>query len=451
MNWRNKIVEQYVLPLGDLVTGGSFMRHLRRLRWETAQSADYLQALQLKRLDSMLNHATAHSSYYKALQISAGQDVVSRLQSFPILDKQTLQQQQAALCTLPERHLLRQASSGSSGQRSEVFWTKEEQSIHRATQILWWEWAGYKLGAPILQTGMTPERGFIKTIKDKLLSTYYMVAFVPTEQSLHSALHWAAHQKHPFLGGYASSLYVLSQYAGHIPQPPQFAGAISWGDKLFDHYRRSIESAFDTKVYETYGTAEGMMMAAQKDLPYMYIMTPNVYIEILDDEGNEVPDGTMGHVVVTSLVAKAMPLIRYKIGDLAVKLPQAAYPKKRELALPLLQKVIGRDTDIVKTHSGKSLVVHSFTGIFEHIREIRQFCVIQETLDSIRIQYIPAHDFRPDILSHITQKIQSYLQEPAFSIEYEPVSFIPPTPSGKPQIIQSLIWKNGATNSNTPG
>ena len=69
------------------------------------------------------------------------------------------------------------------------------------------------------------------------------------------------------------------------------------------------------------------MIAAQLDLEYMYIMTTSVFVEILDDDGFEVENGKMGNVVVTCLNAFAMPLIRYKVGDLAIKLPESEYPK----------------------------------------------------------------------------------------------------------------------------
>jgi phenylacetate-CoA ligase len=183
------------------------------------------------------------------------------------------------------------------------------------------------------------------------------------------------------------------------------------------------------------------MIAAQKDLEFMYIMSPNVYLEILDDNGNVVPDGLMGNVVVTSLVAKSMPLIRYKIGDLAIKLPKSEYPVKRDLQLPLLKKVIGRDTDIVKTPSGKFMVVHTFTGIFEHFTEIEQFCIVQHNIESIEILYIPREIFKISILHSIEDLIQKYLEEPSFKIFFKEVECIPPTPSGKPQIIISNISK----------
>lgn len=439
MQLYNTILENLILPLGDRLTGGSFMRQLSRLRREVRLKESQLLELQNTLLLQVLQHATTQAPFYEAYANSGGVPPTDWLKQFPILDKNTLRERQVDLLTTPLQKLLQQSSSGSSGIQSVVFWTKEEQSVHRATQILWWEWAGYHLGMPTVQTGITPDRGFIKTIKDKLLNTYYFVAFVPEKDNFKKALEWASGKNTVFLGGYASSLYVLSQIALENGSNVKFSGAVSWGDKLFDHYRASIDKAFGAKIRETYGTAEGMMIAAQKDLPYMYVMTPNVYLELLDDDGNEVPDGEMGHVVVTSLVATGMPLIRYKIGDLAIKLPREEYPEKRELALPLLKKVIGRDTDLVKTRNRKYMVVHTFTGIFEHISQIEQFCVVQENLDGIKIRYIPRHGFNVMVLDRISKQIQAYLKEPDFNIEFEQVDDIPPTPSGKPQIIISKL------------
>jgi phenylacetate-CoA ligase len=180
------------------------------------------------------------------------------------------------------------------------------------------------------------------------------------------------------------------------------------------------------------------MMAAQYDLDYLYQMSPYVYMELLDDAGEQVPDGQIGHVVVTNLDSFAMPMIRYRIGDLAIKLPKAAYPANRALQLPLLQKVVGRDTDLVKTRSGKYMVVHSFTGIFEHLPQISQFCVVQHHLDAIDILYIPGEGFNPSILDHVQQKIHEFLGEP-LPIRFQEVSEIAPTKSGKPQLIVSHL------------
>jgi phenylacetate-CoA ligase len=264
-----------------------------------------------------------------------------------------------------------------------------------------------------------------------------LFAFGLTKENVKRALNWSR-DKSPVVGGYASSLYVLSQLAEKENSQITFKSAISWGDKLFDHYRANIERVFKCKVYETYGASEGLMMAAQKDLDFMYIMLPCIYIEILDDDGNEVPDGEIGNVIVTSLVHEAMPLIRYKLGDLAIKLPKEQYPECREIALPLLQKVIGRETDIVETKSGKKLIVHSFTGIFEYYPSIKQFCVIQIDLEGVEIEYIKDDNFKITDIESIGHRLRELVGED-FEFKFTEVEFIAPTNSGKPQIIISKL------------
>lgn len=338
-----------------------------------------------------------------------------------------------------KKKLIRSSSSGSTGVQSVVFMNKDEVSEIRAIQTLWWEWAGFKFGQPLIQTGITPNRGLVKTIKDFLLRTKYISAFSHDEKEIFELLNNLNGTNDRILAGYASSLYVMAEIAKKCNiKDVQFKTSISWGDKLFAHYRNLIESTFNTKVYETYGAAEGLMIAAQKDLDYLYLMTPSVYLELLDDNGKPVQDGEIGHVVVTSLIAKSFPLIRYKIGDLAIRLPKEEYPENRKLSFPLLKKVVGRETDLVKTRSGKSMVVHSFTGIFEHIPEVKQFRVIQNTFDAIEIEIIPGPNYKPQIASEISEKIIGNLGE-RIEITYKEVDFIPASPSGKPQMIKSHL------------
>lgn len=429
-----------IIPSGDFLLRSSFNFHLKNIRKETVLSSAQLDKLQKEKLNRVLSHASSQSIYYAALSVKGISNPVAWLKNFPVLTKEVLNAQRNNFLTAPVRKLNKHNSSGSSGVQVTVYLSDEEQDIDRATQVLWWEWAGYRIGNPIVQTGMNPKRSFVKRLKDFFFRTKFIMAFSHSVPDLENALAWASKKRQPVLAGYASSLYVLAKLAGEMKLTIPFKTVITWGDKLFDHYRTKIEKTFQAKVYETYGTGEGFKIAAQKDLPYMYIMTNNVYLELLDDEGNEVEDGKMGHVVVTSLNGYAMPLIRYRIGDLAIKLPKDKYPEKRDLGFPLLQRVVGRDTDLVKTQSGKYMVVHSFTGIFEHVPEITQFCVIQRELSGIEIEYVPALNFQPQVLERIRLQIISALGE-EFVINFKAVSEIKPTKSGKPQIIQSKLPK----------
>ncbi len=430
---RNLLLEHLVLPMGDTMIGGSMMSELRKLRKMNGDAQ-----FQQEKLMKVLQHAAKKSPYYKELNIPFHEDPVTYLKRFPILTKQMLRSETDRLLTMPVHGLSRECSSGTSGFQSIVYWTKLEQSQHRATQLLWWEWAGFRMGDPILQTGITPNRKLIKGIKDKLLNTYYLQAFSHSEEDVKKAFDWVKSKKDPVLAGYASSLYVLAQFAEKMGEQLHFKTAISWGDKLFPHYRRQIERVFGTEVHETYGSAEGLMMGAQKDLDHMYLMNQNVFFELVDDDGNDVKEGEMGHVIVTSLNAYAMPLIRYRIGDLARMLPRDQYPVKRSMDYPIIEKVIGRDTDLVRTPGGKVLVVHSFTGIFEHIPEISQFRITQEKLSGIKVEFVPGEGYHEQLLDKIREKLDENIREP-FEVEFIERNQIPPSASGKPQLIISKI------------
>jgi phenylacetate-CoA ligase len=183
------------------------------------------------------------------------------------------------------------------------------------------------------------------------------------------------------------------------------------------------------------------MIATQDDHPYYYILSPHVYVEILDDDNKPVPDGEMGHIIVTRLDTFSMPLIRYKIGDLGIKLPKDKYPKERKYAFPLLQKIVGRETDVVVLPDNRKLTVHSFTGIFEYILEIKQFKVVQEHTKGITIEYIKSINFTDQALVKAESDLRDKIRDSTFQIDFKEVNYITPSKSGKPQIVESRLKK----------
>ena len=435
----NSFIENSLLPFGDLLLQTSFIKNLKKCRKQDQLNADQLGILQKKRLSEILTFTTQNAEFYKKLEIEIDQaNPISSLKKFPVISKREINEFKDEILTRPANSLNKISSSGSSGLQSTVYLSKNEISITRAQQTRWWEWAGYKLGDSVLQTGISPDRSLVKKVKDYFLKTKYVHAFalLPEEIKLILKESKKKHVKNFF--GYASSLYVFAEIAAEEGIDIKFESMLCWGDKMFESYRKKIKNVFACDVQETYGCTEGFMIASQHDLKYLYIMTPWVYLELLDENGQEVKDGEIGQVVVTSLFAKAFPLIRYKLGDLAIRLPKEKYPKNRKFAYPLLEKVIGRDTDIIKTSSNKSMIVHSFTGIFEYYPEIRQFQVTQDKLNEIQIKYISNQGKIDSQLNEIKNKIIQNLKED-ITITFKEVSEIPNSPSGKPQIIKSTL------------
>ena len=269
-----------------------------------------------------------------------------------------------------------------------------------------------------------------------------MKAFGLSEQELTEVSKKMTASKMSYLAGYPSVINQLALSTTANNLTPNIKGIVCFGDKLFEHHKENIKTAFgdDLRLVDTYGCAEGLLMACQYDTPYYYIMSPHVYIEIVDDEGKPVKDGEIGNVLITCLTNEAMPLIRYKLGDLAIKLPKSKYPEGRSLNYPMLQKIVGRETDVIKSKNGMILNVHSFTGVMEYYEGIKQYKVIQETLGAITIQYIVDDNFSfdPSVLTEISKKLND-LTKSDLKINFEAVSFIAPSGSGKPQIIESKV------------
>ncbi|MDZ7648840.1 MAG: hypothetical protein U5K54_17625 [Cytophagales bacterium] len=159
----------------------------------------------------------------------------------------------------------------------------------------------------------------------------------------------------------------------------------------------------------------------------------------LIEQGQEVSPGELGYVVVTRLDGYSMPLIRYYLGDFAIKEdPAKVCGCGRNF--PMLKQIVGRDTDIVKTHSGRMLIVHFFTGILKHFSCDQTIPdSSEENLDGFILEYIPELDlFEMQILNDIQEIIESKINE-EIKIEFLKVDEIKPTASGKPQIIKSFL------------
>ena len=438
----NKSLEHVVLPIGDQFAGGGFIQWLRKYRREQWLPGENLRAMQMERLIRILDHARENVPYYRNIKLGSS-DPLESLAQFPIIRKADINGNVDRLVTRPINELIGESGSGSSGYQGTVYMDKSAQASQRAMQALWFEWCGYRMGDSILQTGMTMDRGFVKRSKDLFLKTEYVPAFDLQPSSIRQMLDKAAENSRQYLFGYASSLYVLARSAVESGRTDvHFKYAVSWGDKLFSHYRKTIKEAFGCETLDTYGCTEGAMVGAECPYGKFHLSINQCLIEIVDDDGLPVPPGQMGKVLATRLDNFAMPLIRYYLGDLAELEPGTSKKCECGRELPLLRRVVGRDTDIVRTRSGKSLIVHFFTGLFEHIPEIAQFKIIQSNLDEIDIQYIRGPGFNPCVLQTVEDKIANLLQE-RLSINWIETSKIEPTKSGKPQIIQSSIAVSG--------
>ncbi len=407
---------------------------------------DKLVALQNTKLAELVRVAYAEVPLYRDLfdANNVSPDDVKSLEDIvklPIITKDILKSGYPERCTRKTGWPVREYfTSGSTGRPFAMLVDNLSMSQARALMLLRANYGGWELGDSVLQTGVSPQRGLVKKIKDILFGVYYVSAFDLTDKTLDGCLELMVQNRIKFLMGFPGSIFALAERASANNVKCKLDGVITWGDNLYEHFRKKIEKQFECRVTDTYGCGEGIQVAAQCPDGYdgYHIFMPHVHVEIVDDEGIPVSRGESGNILLTRLDPGAMPLIRYKIGDVGRLSKMSVCPCGR--GFDLLGELDGRDSDFIYTPKGNKLIVHFFTGIFEYYPEIKEFCIVQEKIDEIKVKFVPEDTFRNEILTKIKHEILEK-GDSSLDIQFESVSKIENKRGKRRFVVQSQEFK----------
>ncbi|MEM2291979.1 MAG: phenylacetate--CoA ligase family protein [Nitrososphaerota archaeon] len=249
--------------------------------------------------------------------------------------------------------------------------------------------------------------------------------------------------------GYSSSLAILADLCkkrGSLVKPRLvFTGA----DFLTAKNRALIKSAFGCELFDYYGCIEFSLLAWEcgEHVGY-HINVENVLVEFIKD-GEAVAPLERGEIVCTSLVNYAMPLIRYRLGDVGVPLNDQC-PCGR--TLPLIKIVEGRVDDFLTTLDGRIISGQIFSENypFEDWEKegIKQFRVIQERRDKLTLKVAVRRGVFNEVpvLEKAKRKLQEVFGED-MNIEFQVVDELEKDPSGKIRIAISKVPVNWAASN----
>ncbi|MGL6073589.1 MAG: phenylacetate--CoA ligase family protein [Fimbriiglobus sp.] len=420
-----------VLPAVAIKRGS---RHLRDLAWlERSQfeSRAEIEARQLAMLQATLRHTYVTVPYYRQRWTAAGlhPDAVRSLNdlaAFPVLTKADIRAHNLELLSdaYKGQKLREKTTSGSTGVPLRIFLDERGAQFKTAMTLRSDEWSGWRRGQRVAKVWGNPEyrhEGWRGRLRNAIIDrAIYLDTIQLNDDRIREFVASLRDHRPGLLFGHAHSLYLVAcRLKAMKIDDIRPNGIISTSMPLHDWQRSTIEQVFGTKATNRYGCEEVSLIACECERHEgLHLASESVFTEVEPD----------GKLLVTDLTNFAMPLIRYRVGDV-VRL--ADKPCSCGRGLPMISKIEGREADYVLTPAGNLISGISLTENFAmHIPGVAQLQIIQESRTELRLKLVRGDGFTEASHRKITELVLS-LFGPTMKHTVEFVDLIPQEPSGK--------------------
>ena len=368
----------------------------------------------LERLRYTVRYAYEQTAFYREQYDQLGFDPYSDFSfddfaTLPVLTRQDVQVRAKKMLahSVSLSQLRKDATGGSTGQPAEIWLGPNE----RGWALSCSEWFRSQLGVPEgtptgLLWGHNLDPQASSSLRDRWTdfrsNTYWFDCMRLSPQTLEEYHQEFQRWQPACIIAYASALGYLAEYVtaqGYTPNYPTKC-FITGAEKLWSRHRDLIGTAFRVPVHERYGARDvgplGMQMNPTRTLAFT-LDWPTCFVEP-ESDAPESP------ILITKLQADGMPMIRYRLGDVA-HFPTGSRPGHPAFEL---KEVIGRITDRVWLSDSGWI-----SGIqIPHLLKdypIREFLLLQRLDYSVELQIVPQPGFDEDMRSEILQTLSANL------------------------------------------
>ena len=426
----------------------TYYQKLKELQWNSLEEN---REIQRKKLFHLIQYASQNIPYYqqviKEYNIQFSEDAIfDDIKKIPLLTKDVIRNHFDKLYKFIDNTYYRNTSGGSTGEPVVFYQDKEYLSWANATKRLFNEWAGRKLGDPMVRLwGSLPDnllsgQGLKGFLRQQVSGITVLDSSRMSEEDMYKHVQKINKIKPHLILAYTNSIEALTHFIQEHHLSVYSPSAImTAAGVLYPEIKAKIEEVFRTTVFNRYGSRENSDMACNCEKDEGLHLIPAVhYLEIVDDEGVQVNYGNSGNIIVTLLTNYTMPLIRYQIGDRGVLSDKACSCGR---GLPLLEKVEGRINSCFRNKFG-DFINDGFIRLFYFRENIKQFQVIQESLEKITVNLVLKDKkqlkFMKKDFMEITKSIKKIVKSDVI-VKYNLVKIINPSPSGKYEYVFSKV------------
>lgn len=418
------------------------LRRLMDLRRNVWRRPAELEAIQVRKLRALVQHAYAKVPYYRRLFDEAGVQPeriqsIEDLAQIPITSKADLRVAKGEMIAegldLARCRVVR--TSGSTGMPLTLYINEQEKLQRTLVNLRILSENGFRFTDSLAYIGDPRHFPTLRYWFQRLgiLRRHYLSIFDDPRDQLEQL------QRHEpaVLYSYPTQLALLAKLVierGMRCLRPKLV--FTSAEVLIPQARRLIQQAFGVDPVDVYGCIEVGDIAWQcPEHTDFHVNSDALIVEIIQD-GHWAAPGERGEIVVTSLDTLTLPLIRYRLGDVGV---WSSQPCPCGRSLPILRELAGRQDDFVILEDGRTFSPRLFTLILRSlVEEIAQYAVRQTQPDKLLVQVVAGPGFTRCTPETIVKQIQKQVGQ-GLEVKVEVVTEIERDRSGKIRSVVSTL------------
>ncbi len=427
-------------PLWDLKDRSHRLREWRGLERSQWLPTPELISRQWDAARRLIVYAARECPFYgerfqRAGAISGADVTPETWRRIPILTKQDIRENADGLLagSFRREDLLQAKTGGSTGIALRVYFDRRCQELRNAAALRSDRWAGWEPGIRRISVWGNPP--LPQSLKARLRNAFHdRMEFLDTMEINDASLRGflaSANKPAPFaIQGHAHSIFIVARWLEkHAVLHLRPKAIIATSMMLLRPERETIERVFGRRVTDRYGCEEvGLIASECEQHRGMHLNVEHLLVECLRDDGTPASPGEEGALIITDLVNRGMPLIRYRIEDVGV-LSDRVCPCGR--GQPLLERLTGRTADFLVRSDGSlvagvSLVERTLTAL----KGIEQMQIVQEAVDTFRLRLVPADGYGRETEEALSREFRSVFGD-SVQVTLEPVDRLSQDSSGK--------------------
>ena len=440
-------IRHVIHPLWAKLNHPSFSSYYREFERNQYLHPDDLRKLQMRRLRQQLIDAYRYVPFYRHRMTQAGLtplDIRTHedLRLLPVLTKRDIQDHQDLLVSsnVPPSKRAQNQTGGSTGSPLQFFVDVERFDSRMASTARHNSWAGLRIGdwyahpwGSRFDVGDTPDPSpaWRQRYLHRNLSLHTAAV---SEEAMMRFVTVLRKYRPKYMVAYAQSAVLFAEFcsANNI-HDITFESMIVSAEMLLPGKRQILEETFRGKVFDRYGCREVSVIASECEYHSgLHVNADALIVEV--EAAPNLPAG-MGRVLVTDLLNRSMPLIRYEIGDLATLDSDMRCPCGR--SLPLIGNIQGRTSDFLRLPSGRMIAGPSLALLAADMRDVRQVQFIQADPAHVTLKVVAGTGYSQRTEEELRRRMLPYLEQES-SLTIVTADSIPSEPSGKYRFVKTI-------------